>query len=141
MRYLKAQSIDGTSQGSWISAKPKALNAIKNVIGKSYYKARAGTCTWLNSVYWGEVKPNRNGLLTFSNIADDDSVIRVEADIESDIVFPLLRGREVTRWLATPNYFILVPQDSSQPSKGIPLLTFERRFKKALDHQSQVKHF
>ncbi len=135
VRYWKAQSIDGTLQGSWISAKPKALNAIKNVIGNSDYKARAGTCTWLNAVYWGEAKPSQSGLVTFSNSANDDSVVaRSEADIESEIVFPLLRGREVIRWLAKPNYFILVPQDSNQPSKGISLSTLERRFKRASEY-------
>ncbi len=135
VRYLKAQSIDNTLQGSWISAKPKALNAVKKVIGKSDYQARAGTCTWLNSVYWGEAKPTKQDYVVFANIANDDSSISpLETEVEPDIVYPLLRGREVAKWTATPNYSILVPHISNQPSKGIPLPTFERRFPKSLEY-------
>lgn len=133
VRYLKAQSIDGTLQGSWISAKPKALKTIKNVIGNSYYKARAGTCTWLNGVYWGETKQSENKLgVTFQNSADEGSTIsRLETEVEEEIVFPLLRGREVVRWHGKSNYSVLIPHDIKQPSKGIPLGTFERRFSNA----------
>src|SRR5207244_10696409 len=44
----------------------------------------------------------------------------VQASIESDLVFPLLRGRDVARWSARPEYSILVPQDPDKPSRGYP---------------------
>jgi len=68
VRYLKAQSIDGTIQGSWITAKPKALSALKRVIGKSFYRARAGVCTWLNAAYWGNIEKTQKGFVKFSNL-------------------------------------------------------------------------
>ncbi len=66
--YLKAQSINGTEQGSWISARPKAIKALKNFVGEAAYQARAGSCTWLNGVYWGTIKDCKRNLVTFSNL-------------------------------------------------------------------------
>jgi hypothetical protein len=53
VHQLKAQSIDGSQQGAWISAKPRALHSIKNVVGNSVYSARAGAYNGgLSGAYW-----------------------------------------------------------------------------------------
>ena len=140
--YLKAQPIDGGEQGSWISARPKALKALKIVVGESAYKARAGSCTWLNGVYWGSVvRAKAKDLVTFSNLNEigKTDVDGKEAEIEAELVYPLLRGREVGRWISHRTYFIIVPQDLKQPSKGIPLKEMLYKFPKCLDYFEHFK--
>lgn len=141
-RYLKAQSIDGSPQGSWISARPKALKALKNVVGEAHYQARAGSCTWLNGAYWGRIEAAKRGCVKFSNLDDvgKTEVEAVEAEIESDLVYPLLRGRNVKRWGSDRTAYILVPQDPKQPSKGIAQTVFQSKFPKASAYLSKFKH-
>lgn len=141
-KHLKAQSIDGTGQGSWISARPKALKALKNVLGEAEYQARAGSCTWLNGVYWGRVEAAKRGCVKFSNLDDVGKidVEAVEAEIEADVVYPLLRGRDVKRWGSDRTAYILVPQDPKQPSKGIAQTIFQSNFPKASGYLAKFKH-
>ena len=138
VKMLKAQSIDGSAQGPWISARPRALKALRNVFGKAPYQARAGTCTWLNGVYWGSAVPAGEGFVKFTNMARDDNrgVATVEKEIESNIVFPLLRGREVNRWHINRQYSIIIPQETNQPSKAIPLNSFKKKYPKGYDYFS-----
>jgi SAM-dependent methyltransferase len=139
VRYLKAESIDGSLQGSWISAKPKALKAIKSALGKAAYQGRAGITTWLNGVYWGTIKESQNGnLVIFSNLGEvgRTEVVSVANEIEVDLIFPLLRGREIERWNTTPDTYVIVPQDQYQPSKGISMKIFESKYPKCLEYFS-----
>ncbi|MCZ2356644.1 MAG: SAM-dependent DNA methyltransferase [Bacteroidia bacterium] len=137
VRYLKAQSIDGSLQGSWISAKPKALKAIKNALGKAAYQGRAGITTWLNGAYWGTITQSENkNLVVFSNLHDvgKTEVESASSEIEADLVFPLLRGREIKRWNITPDTYVILPQDPNQPSKGISRKVFESKYQKCFEY-------
>ena len=98
----------------WITARPKALSALGKVIGKSGYQAHAGACTWLNGVYWLRILERRpEGLLVAENLHDvgKKKVKQVRMVIEPDLVYPLLRGRDVGRWQAKPSACILMVQD------------------------------
>lgn len=141
-KHLKAQSIDGSEQGSWISARPMALKALKNVVGQAAYQARAGSCTWLNGVYWGTLQRGSRGLIRFSNLNEvgKSDVVATEAHVEADLIFPLLRGRDVKRWGSDHTAHILVPQDSRQPSKGIPQTILKDKFPKTIEYLNRFKH-
>ena len=136
VRYWKAQSVDGSKQGPWISAKPKALQAVKNILGEGAYRARAGSCTWLNGVYWGNAERLDKGLVNFSNDINGKEPTNksVERKIESELLYPLLRGREVDRWQAKGHYSIIMPQGPNQPSKAIPLSKFMSRYPKCASY-------
>lgn len=117
VRYnLKAQPIGGSDTSPWMSAKPKALNAIQKVIGKAAYSAMAGSCTWLNGVYWGNVNSSKKGFVKFTNLFDEGKikVDSVEEEIETTLVYPLLRGREVERWRSSPSTCIIVSQNPKE---------------------------
>ncbi len=98
----------------WITGRPRALKAVKKVLGTSDYQAKAGVCTWLNSVYWLEIIGRRpDGLVVVRNITEGAKreVEDVQAVIEPDLLYPLLRGRDVKRWQAAPSAYILMVQD------------------------------
>jgi hypothetical protein len=101
----------------WVTARLKALSALEKVIGKSDYQAHAGACTWLNGVYWLRILERRpEGLLVVENLNDvgKKKVKQVRMVIEPDLVYPLLRGRDVGRWQAKPSACILMVQDSQK---------------------------
>src|SRR3990172_730654 len=114
---LYAQPVDPSDElSSWISARKKALSSVSKVIGQADYEAHEGANTGgANGVYWIDVEKSDDGRLKVSNLFDSGrrKVEAVRMEIESDFVFPLLRGREINRWNPKPEHCILVPQDFS----------------------------
>jgi hypothetical protein len=100
---------------AWLTGKTKALKAIRKVLGKSDYEAHAGCYTGgANGVFWVDIIDKRpDGLVVVSNITEGAKreVENVQAAIEPDLLYPLLRGRDVKRWQATPSAHILMVQD------------------------------
>ncbi len=47
-------------------------------------------------------------------------VEKIQVSIESGLIHPLIRGRDVNRWIAIPSLHILVPQDPTNPMHGYP---------------------
>lgn len=113
---LPVDKNDPTS--SWLTGRPKALDAIKKVLGKSDYDAHAGAYSGgLNSVFWMEILDQRkDGTVLITNITDGakKKVENIQTVIESDLLYPLLRGRDVQRWKAEPSAYILMVQDPIQ---------------------------
>ncbi|MGD1044708.1 MAG: N-6 DNA methylase [Bacteroidota bacterium] len=137
--HLKAQPI-GHNTSPWISARPKALNAIKKVIGSASYSACAGSCTWLNGVYWGTIERSESDLVKFKNLNEEGKteVEEIEVEIESTLVFPLLRGREIKRWYSLSHSVIIVSQDPKTRT-GYPLEWMESKAPKTLSYFSNFK--
>lgn len=100
---------------SWLTAHPHAFMAIYKVRGKSDYKAHAGANTGgANAVYWVEIRDRRpDGLVLVRNLTKGAKVQvpEVVEVVESDLLYPLLRGRDVQRWKAEPSACILMVQD------------------------------
>jgi len=101
----------------WISGKPEALAAVRKLFGSSPYQAHAGAYTGgANAVYWLNVLEQRGDRLLIRNIIAGAKrpVAQVEAEIEAQFVYPLLRGTDVQRWIATPGAAILMVQNPTQ---------------------------
>jgi hypothetical protein len=99
----------------WLTGKPKAIKAVKKILGQSNYVAHAGCYTGgLNGVYWVDIVDKRpDGLMVVSNITEGakKKVENIQMAIEPDLLYPLLRGRNVKRWHAEPAAYILMAQD------------------------------
>lgn len=157
LRYLQwvARPLDAARKNSpWISGRRRALSHVDNVSGAADYNGRAGSCTWLNGVFWVEVVAGRkDGLVLVNNLHDCGKikVRNVSMAIEPDFVFPLLRGRDVERWRATPSCRIIVPQSPDNPARGFPepamqvkcpkTYAYFRQFEEQLRKRSGFKQF
>ncbi|RLG06791.1 MAG: SAM-dependent DNA methyltransferase, partial [Thaumarchaeota archaeon] len=113
---LFAEPVDPDDRTSpWLTATKPALRAIRKVLGKSDYTAHAGVYTGgANAVYWVEIVSRRpDGLVVVRNITEGAKrkVPKVTAVIEPDLLYPLLRGRDIKRWRAVPSAYILMVQD------------------------------
>jgi hypothetical protein len=80
--------------------------------------AHAGAYTGgANAVYWVDIVDKRpDGLVMVGNITKGAKVKvdKVTKEIEPDLLYPLLRGRDVQRWNAQPSAWILMVQDPKQ---------------------------
>jgi len=141
-RNFVAEPVDEVDLASaWISGRPRALKAVKKVLGASDYRARAGTCTWLNGVYWLEVVQRRpDGLIVVSNMTKGGKrrVENVQAVIEPELLYPLLRGQDVRRWRAEASANILVTHEPGMGLKAIPETDMAVRLPKTYAY---LKHF
>ncbi|MDO9228346.1 MAG: hypothetical protein Q7U03_02150 [Syntrophales bacterium] len=141
VKYFKAQSVDGSEQGSWITARPKAIKAIIKVMTMSPYKAREGSSGGLNSVYLLRPLRTEGRYLRVANFTENakKKVKQVEALLEADLVYPTLRGREIIRWQAKPEIAIVLPQDPNKPSNAMHPQTLEKKFPKTFDYLESFK--
>jgi SAM-dependent methyltransferase len=133
---------DADSTSPWITGRLRALRAVKKVLGASDYRAREGVNTGgANGVYWLEIVGHRpDGVAVISNITKGAKrkVENVQAAIEPDLLYPLLRGRDIRRWQAKPQDCILVTHECGMGLKAIPEREIAVRFSKTYAY---LKHF
>jgi methylase of polypeptide subunit release factors/methionine-rich copper-binding protein CopC len=114
---MKFLPIERDKPGSpWMQITDKAYEGIKKVIGSSpWYRAHAGVYTGLNQVYWIKIISELPDGLLITNPplpGQKKTVKQVEQIVEKELVYPLIRGRDVKRWYATQELgYILLPVD------------------------------
>lgn len=99
MSLFKAEPVnENDATSSWITGKPKALKAVRKILGPSDYSAHEGCNTGgANGVYWVEIVERRNdGLVVVSNITKGAKrkVESIQAAIEPDLIYLLERASE-----------------------------------------------
>jgi len=105
-------------ESPWMQITPRVAEAIRKLLaGQQYYVAHEGVNTALNQVYYIEIKGKRpDGKLIITNPPEPGQkkkVKQVEAVIEPDLVYPLIRGRDIKRWyIEFRNRYVIVPHDS-----------------------------
>lgn len=118
-----AVPIDAENPASpWATARPRAVSAIAKLMGGSGYSSRAGINGWANGIFWVDVVGHRpDGLVVVANMADvgRGQVDAIQAAVEATHLYPLLRGRDVQRWTATPRCSVLLPQCSDALAKPV----------------------
>jgi hypothetical protein len=125
-RQAYAEPVDSADPTSaWLTANRPALRALRKVLGKSDYRAYAGAYSGgANAVYWLQIlKHNRDGTVEVRNITEGAKreIKPGVHTIEADLLYPLLRGREVKKWLVSSagDARFLIVQDP-QRRRGIP---------------------
>lgn len=144
---------DGTRPWLVGSAQEQAVfSKVFTAGAKPEYKARKGITTDRNGIFWvyatGAVGP---GLVTVKNASDigkTKGIPQITAAVESEHIFPLLRGRGVAPFNAVPeaDLRILVPQrgmhgDPDLPAASPHTFKFLNRFKNHLELRSSLKRF
>ena len=103
---------DEKINSSWFISDKTQLKKLKKLVGNSNYRARKGVDFSLNGLYWGNTynttKPN---ISLFKNIHEGGkkSIKQYEIPIEKDLIFPILRGKEVSRWKSEPKCSAIIP--------------------------------
>jgi len=116
LKQFNAEPVNENDPTSpWITGRSRAIKAVRKIIGQSKYTAHEGVNTGgANGVYWVEIIDKRpDGLVIVSNITEGakKEVESIQTAIEPDLLYPLLRGRDVKRWRAEPSAWIIIVQD------------------------------
>lgn len=109
------EPIGNDTQSSWMMASSQAIKALRKALGQSAYKAHEGTVTDANSIYWINVLDKQGKRLLIENLHSigRKKVSGTRQLIEPDLVRPLLRGRDVGKWLFETSAYILLPVDEN----------------------------
>ncbi|WP_455449538.1 Eco57I restriction-modification methylase domain-containing protein [Natrinema thermotolerans] len=125
------QSTDSTS--SWLTTVPGTVDALQKVVGESIYDAHEGSNTGgANGVYWIEILEKvSDEEIRVQNLPEmgRKDIEQKEAIIESDLVYPLVRGRNVDRFSAASNLHVILAQDPETRS-GIKESTMRTEYPK-----------
>jgi hypothetical protein len=103
----------------WLTVPKAKIRQARKVIAPrnydQYYRGREGVNTGgLNGAYFVEVvERHHDGTSTVRNLYDAGKIKcpKVQAPIESDLLYPVLRGRSIARWSAQPFHHIILVQD------------------------------
>ena len=109
------------------------------LVGPSDYVAHLGANSGgANGVYWLEVLESTTDGLRVRNIAGrgKKKVDTAEAVIEPDLVYPLVRWSDVSRYRAVPSSHILLAQDTAT-RRGIDQRTMQDRYPRTLAYLEQ----
>jgi hypothetical protein len=119
---LEAAPIDPARESSPWLVQPVGLDVdLGRLIGPSDYRAHLGANTGgANGVYWVELAERTAEGVRIRNLATRGkrAVAAVEAIIEPDLIYPLLRWSDVARYRASPSAHLLLAQDV-QTRRGI----------------------
>ena len=143
--------IENKVESPWMIISKKAFEGIKKIIGKSGYRAFEGVNTALNGVYWIDILSEQpNGLLITNPPlpGQKKKVKQVKQVVEKDLVYPLIRGRDVKKWYpASEMGYIILPTNSEGRNYSINYMkvNFPRaynyflKFKQELEQRSLYK--
>lgn len=136
----------------WIVGSAADQKIFEKVFGPSslVYAARKGVTTDRNGIFWVEIADaGRHEVLirNAANVGKTKGIPARKAIIEKEHVFPLLRGRGVSPFVATPDELkIIVPQRGMHGDPELVLTApktagFLASFKDILEERSSFKRF
>jgi len=105
-------------ESPWMQITPKVIEAVRKLLtGPQYYKAHAGIVVALNQVYFVQIKGKTpEGKLIITNPPEPGQkkkVKQMEAVIESDLVYPLIRGKDIKKWYVDfKDRYVILPVDA-----------------------------
>lgn len=150
-----AMPVPGTDAGPWLVGNKTDLALWPRLFQSSetsQWRARKGITTDANGIYF--VTAAKTVDSKFVTIANDPGNGRNQAipayfeTVESDDIFPLLRGRDVQRFQAcpTPGQAVIVPQrgmfgDETLPATRPRLFRLLTRFRDILEKRSSYSRF
>lgn len=128
---------DDDPTSAWLTAPPPLVPALRKLAetGDAHYRAHAGVYAGLNGVYWLSVTgpPGADGRVPVTNLHDIGTTrLRKEYGlVESELIHPLVRGRDIERWLARASVSLLFVQDVDA-RRGIDHATMADKYPGAL---------
>jgi hypothetical protein len=152
---LLASPMPGKEGGPWLKGSREEHKVWKHVFapGKRYYGAHNGVTTDRNGIFWvyiRDLSPDGKTctIQNASEIGRTTGIPTIRKRVETDHIFPLLRGRNISAFRANPEpeLHILLPQRQMHGDPDLPVtasLTWEflSQFKEHLEKRSSLQRF
>ncbi len=126
----------------WSTGSSATIAALTQIGGESFYRARTGLFTGgANGVYHLELKSYGSDTATFTNITEraKRAVPQVEATLETEFVYPLLRGRELEQWQYGSEVFTLLPHTADTKMEPVAEAILKQRAPKTYAYFTQFR--
>jgi len=110
----------GSSIGAW-QTYPTETGGLSEIEGKNSYKAVLGANPNPYGVFWLEIKqPLSDGNLIVCNLPEKGKlkIQKIETTLESDLIYPALRGADIERWGFSQKIYMLLVNDPNNPMSG-----------------------
>ncbi len=143
----------GNYTGAWKIQNGGLANIIEHIEGRNSYQGTIGANTDPYGVFWLEVKEvlEDNDLLV-NNLPDmgrNRNIPHIQARIESDLVYPALRGKDIERWKGDYTVYALLTHPTSQIPYSLEDMRtnwprsyeYLTRFRAILEQASLYRHF
>ena len=138
---LEAQPI-GNKASTWQTVGEGEGDLLVKVRGKSAYTAYRGASTEPYGVFWLKLKEVRlDGMLVIENLPGmGKRDIRKVSDavLEPDLVYPAVRGRDIARWQANQEIYVLITQDPNT-REGYPESRMKNQWPETYKYVSQFQ--
>jgi methylase of polypeptide subunit release factors len=142
MTKMDAAPIGSDKTSSW-SVMPKGMaKSIENIRGVSNYVARIGAHSGgAAGVFWVDVVKRDKKYVLVSNRWDAgrNKYDPVTMSVETELVRPLVRGRDVQRWTVNPSLSIIIPYAATNFGKAISETKMKMEFPKAFEYFNTFK--
>jgi methylase of polypeptide subunit release factors len=123
-RQWFAEPIDEQDPTSaWLTDRRQCIKAMRRICGRSPYVARKGLTCSANGAFWVQRIGSRpGGVAMIANVVERSKrpVPEVQAAVEEDLIYPLLRGKDVRAWVANPEISVVVTHKPGMKLKAIP---------------------
>lgn len=128
---LNGESLEGAAQlaeandisSSWSTGSAESIAAHRALDGANHYRARTGLFTGgANAVFHLRlIDDARDGLITVENVVERAKRIapQVRERLETDFVYPFLRGRDVSQWGYAAELGVLLPHTITTKMKPV----------------------
>jgi hypothetical protein len=95
----------------WMIIGEKAYSGVIKAMRASGYRAYEGTNTALNSVYWLNIPSKEPTGILIENLSNigKRKVKENRTVIEPNLIYPLMRGRDIKKWYSTLSNYMVVP--------------------------------
>ncbi|MCH4276844.1 MAG: N-6 DNA methylase [Atopobiaceae bacterium] len=154
---LVAIPVPGTDAGPWLDGCPADIQIWNQLFTRhgesSEYAARKGITTDANGIYFVDTSEAHgcSGMVRVANNPDNGrrrDIRRLATEIETDCVYPLLKGRGISRFNASVGQHsgVIVPQTGMSGDEDLPVncpstFGFLSQFKKVLIQRSSYRRF
>ena len=109
-----ARPLTKSINSQWRTSRGRGTNSIEKVLGQSYYKATVGARIEPYGVYLLRIiKKTGNNRVLVENMPETGkrSIEKIQIEIESDLLYPVARGKDIERWFCRGEYVVLIVQD------------------------------
>jgi len=134
--------IKNQNNSNWLVTNQHQTKTIYKFLGKGNYKARTGVfCGGANAIYYIKILEKKNNLFLIQNINEraKNKFEEVNRLIESDLVYPLIYGRNIKQWGYTnSNNYIVFPHTVETKMYPITYSQLEK-FKFTFDYLNHFK--
>jgi hypothetical protein len=131
----------GSVVGPWQTQLSELEDLFSRIEGNNYYEAKSGIIADPYGVFWLEIKQilsDRSVIITNLSEKGKRKISKIEERVESDLIYPSLRGSDIQRWLARYKFFVFLTQDPYE-REPIPEIEFKKDFPRTYSYFTKFK--